>query len=210
MALILFIYFSTKKYVKYFNQVPENDTILLERQKSDVMTSEELKIFIEENLKTVYAFALSRVDNEEDAKDFAEDVIVAMYQNIDNIANENKIYAYFWGIANNTYKTYLRKKKRATLVGLDENIQSSEDVEGQIIKNEDILLIRRELAILYKEYRICTVMHYVENKSCEEIAQSLNISNEMVKYYLFKTRKMLKEGMGMIREFGEKSYNPEK
>jgi hypothetical protein len=30
----------------------------------------------------------------------------------------------------------------------------------------------------------------------------------MVKYYLFKTRKILKEGIGMTREYGEKSYNP--
>ena len=30
----------------------------------------------------------------------------------------------------------------------------------------------------------------------------------MVKYYLFKTRKLLKEGFGMTRKLGEKSYNP--
>ena len=30
----------------------------------------------------------------------------------------------------------------------------------------------------------------------------------MVKYYLFKTRKLLKEDIGMEREFGEKSYKP--
>ena len=31
---------------------------------------------------------------------------------------------------------------------------------------------------------------------------------EMVKYHLFKTRKLLKEGIGMMRKLGEKSYNP--
>ena len=36
----------------------------------------------------------------------------------------------------------------------------------------------------------------------------MNISEEMVKYYLFKTRKILKEGVNMERKFGEKSYNP--
>ena len=30
----------------------------------------------------------------------------------------------------------------------------------------------------------------------------------MVKYYLFKTRKILKEGISMEREFGEKSFRP--
>ena len=41
-----------------------------------------------------------------------------------------------------------------------------------------------------------------------QISADLGISTEMVKYYLFKTRKILKEGIGMSREFGEKSYNP--
>ena len=30
----------------------------------------------------------------------------------------------------------------------------------------------------------------------------------MVKYHLFKTRQLLKEGIGMERTYGEKSYNP--
>jgi DNA-binding MarR family transcriptional regulator len=31
----------------------------------------------------------------------------------------------------------------------------------------------------------------------------------MVKYYLFRARKIMKEGMYMVREYGEKSYNPD-
>jgi hypothetical protein len=46
--------------------------------------------------------------------------------------------------------------------------------------------------------------------SCSEVSEKLGISLEMVKYYLFKTRKILKEGIGMIREYGEKSYKPGK
>ena len=45
-------------------------------------------------------------------------------------------------------------------------------------------------------------------QSCAEIAHDLRISVEMVKYYLFKTRKIMKEGVEMTREFGEKSYHP--
>ena len=43
-----------------------------------------------------------------------------------------------------------------------------------------------------------------------ETAARLHLSLEMVKYYLFKTRKLLKEGIGMEREFGTKSYQPAK
>ncbi len=71
-----------------------------------------------------------------------------------------------------------------------------------------IPLLRRELSLLSKQYREATVAYYIYHKSCSEISTDLGISMEMVKYYLFKTRKILKEGIGMTREFGEKSYNP--
>ena len=80
--------------------------------------------------------------------------------------------------------------------------------ESEVIHREELQLLRRELALLSSQYREATVAYYIRNKSCAEIAHDLRISVEMVKYYLFKTRKILKEGVEMTREFGEKSYHP--
>ncbi len=82
------------------------------------------------------------------------------------------------------------------------------DVVSELIKNDEMNMLRRELAILAKEYRECTVAYYMEGLSCADTAKKLHISLDMVKYYLFKTRKILKEGISMEREFGEKSYKP--
>ena len=60
-------------------------------------------------------------------------------------------------------------------------------------------MLRRELALLSREYRECTVAYYFEGLSCAETASRLHISLEMVKYYLFKTRKILREGISMER-----------
>lgn len=54
-------------------------------------------------------------------------------------------------------------------------------------------LLRRELSLLSSQYREATVRYYIYGKSCSEISDELNISIEMVKYYLFKTRKILEE-----------------
>ena len=70
--------------------------------------------------------------------------------------------------------------------------------------------LRRELALLSREYRLCTVAYYFDGLSCAEIAGKYSISLEMVKYYSYKARKILKEGIIMEREFGEKSFRPAK
>ena len=72
------------------------------------------------------------------------------------------------------------------------------------------MILRRELSLLSKQYREVSIQYYIEKKSCTVIAREMNISEEMVKYYLFKTRKILKEGVTMDRKYGEKSYNPGK
>ncbi len=58
------------------------------------------------------------------------------------------------------------------------------------------------------QYREAMVLYYFENLSCSEIAVRQKISTEMVKYYLFRARKIVMEGMHMERIYGEKAIIP--
>ena len=164
--------------------------------------------FIEENMKTIYAYSLSRVSHKEDAEDLAGEIIIAILQSASKIKNEDAFFGYIWAIAGNTYKKFLRKRNRAQYTELDENMPLQIDFVEDICRSEEVNNLHRELALLSREYRECTVAYYFDGLSCAETAEKLHISLEMVKYYLFKTRKLLKEGIGMEREFGEKSYKP--
>ena len=164
--------------------------------------------FVEENLKTIFAYALSRVSNRDDAEDLTNDIVLAILQSADKIKDPNAFYGYVWGIASNTYKKFLRKKNRRMFEVLDENISDETDFTDDLLLREDIMALRRETALLSKEYRECTVAYYYDGLSSAEVSKKLIISPEMVKYYLFKTRKILKEGICMEREFGEKSFRP--
>lgn len=168
--------------------------------------------FVSENMKTIFAYSLSRVSNEEDAKDLASEIMIAIIASAPKIKNDNAIYGFVWAIASNTYKKYLRNKKRNMYDVLDEETLTyyESDLSDRLCQNEELYLLRRELSLLSHEYRECTIAYYINGMSCQAVSQSLGISLEMVKYYLFKTRKILKEGIGMVREYGEKSYNPGK
>ncbi len=166
--------------------------------------------FVEENMKTIFAYSLSRVSNQHDAEDLASEIILAILQNGDKIKMPNAFYGFVWGIAANTYKNFMRKRYKNDNESIPENLSSDDDFVAELCAREDINLLRRELSLLSSEYRECTVAYYIDGLSCSQTAQKLGISLEMVKYYLFKTRKLLKEGIGMEREYGEKSYNPAK
>ena len=66
--------------------------------------------FVEENLKTIFAYALSRVKNKDDAEDLTNDIVLAILQSEAKLKDENAFYGYVWGIAANTYRKFIRKK----------------------------------------------------------------------------------------------------
>lgn len=54
----------------------------------------------------------------------------------------------------------------------DENIaDESESVLEEIVKKEELNLLRHELSLLSKQYRETTVLYYIENLSCSEVAK---------------------------------------
>ncbi|MBS1333224.1 MAG: sigma-70 family RNA polymerase sigma factor [Clostridiales bacterium] len=178
------------------------------------MTQDRIYAFVEENMKTIFAYACSRVPHKQEAEDLAGDIIAALLAAAGRIRSEEALFGYVWTIAANTYKKYLRRKSRCAAVEWDENrlgeIPDDEDFTEALLQSERLNRLRRELSLLSGQYRECTVAYYFDGLSCAETAEKLHISLEMVKYYLFKTRKILKEGIGMERTFGEKSYKPSK
>jgi len=146
--------------------------------------------FVEENMKTIFAYSLSRVSNKYDAEDLASEIILAILQNGEKIKDPNAFYGFVWGIAANTYKNFMRKRYKNDYESIPEDLSSDDDFVDELCAREDINLLRRELSLLSSEYRECTVAYYIDGLSCSQTSQKLGISLEMVKYYLFKTRKL--------------------
>ncbi len=111
-----------------------------------------------------------------------------------------------WAVAGNVYKGWCKNRARSKDCELTENIPYNDDCLD--FEDDSLFLLRRELTLLTEKYRKAVVLYYIENMSCSEISDSLSISEGMVKYLLFKSRQILKEGMSMERNYGSQSYNP--
>lgn len=173
------------------------------------MEQEKAANLLSDNLKNIFAFSLSRLYDKSEAEDLTNDIICEVLKCAHRLKNEDAFYSFMWRIAENTFKKRIRKSNFQT-IAFDESFVGTYWVtpEDEYLQSEELHLLRRELSLLSKQYRETTVAYYITGKSCSEISADLGISTEMVKYYLFKTRKIVKEGIGMVREFGEKSYNP--
>ena len=171
----------------------------------------KLENLMTENMKAIFGFALTRLGHVHEAEALASDILYEIIKSAEHVKNEDRFYGFMWKIAEHTYIDFLRKKSKnaARTAPLDENLAGDSDSAlDAMVKQEDLHRLRRELSLLSKQYRDATVLYYIENLSCSKIAEKLNTSTEMVKYYLFRARKIIREGMLMERLYGEKSYYP--
>ena len=170
---------------------------------------------ISQKLDAIYGYAYARLYDKDQAEDLAGEIVCAMLASAKNCRDDRAFWGYAWKIAENTFRKFIRRKELCQFaaeseespVGVCEPSAETVYLEREE-EAENLYLLRRELSLLNRRYREICVAHYVENKSCSLIAKEQNISVEMVKYHLSRTRKLLKEGIAMTRKLGEKSYNP--
>jgi len=166
----------------------------------------ELHEKISDVSKTIFSYCMAKTPTREEAEDLSQDILCELIKSAENIRDDRAFYAFMWGVAGNVYKQWYRKKLKNNTCELTENIPAEEYFDDD--DGSEIYLLRRELALLSQKYRKATILYYIHGRSCSEISSALAISESMVKYLLFKSRKIMKEGMNMERNLGELSYNP--
>ena len=182
------------------------------------MENQKAAKLISDNLKNIYGYAFARLYNKDDVDELTQEIVYEVLKSAGRIKNDEAFWAFLWKVAENTFRKFIKQKERrqslSPLPDDDTFIDAGASPEEELIeserKNESLNLLRRELSLLSKTNREVCLAYYFQNKSCKEIAEQQNLSLEMVKYHLFKTRQLLKEGIGMERTYGEKSYNPAK
>ena len=176
------------------------------------MDTESAGRLLAENIKTVFGFSVSKLQDETEAQELASRIVYKVLKSAPKLKNDDSFFAFMWRISETVYADYLREKRKYACEDISD-VQYADDcrtVADEAVFREDMRLLSRELSLLSSQFRRATVMYYFDDLTCFQIAEKMNISTEMVKYYLFRARKILRKGMSMDRLFGEKSYNPVK
>lgn len=171
----------------------------------------------------IFYFCLRKTGDSHEAEDLASDItlqiLTALHEGVEILS----FPAWVWQIARNRYalwaKTNRHRGENESFIDPDdpetENLltaggyNTTPSVAEAYAHDEEMAVLRRELAFLGRDYREVVVAYYIEDRSVGDIARALGQPEGTVKSRLFRSRNLLKEGMKMAREFGPKSYKPE-
>lgn len=184
-----------------------------------MITSTDKNILIQHLIhdyeEKLFYFCLKKTNNNYAAEDLASDILLNIITALEKGIVPEHFSAWVWQIARNRYSTWANKKHKQIVSELTDDIGELEiedraTVPEDILIHEDqLLLLRREMSFISSNYRDIVVAYYFQGIKISDIALSLNLPEGTVMSKLHRARNLLKEGMKMAREFGERSYRPE-
>ena len=165
---------------------------------------------IEQMSKTMFRFCLSRTGSYHDAEDLAQEILLIACRSDHHFDDEKAFCAFVWKTAGNILKSWYRRQAGQHTEEPDENLPDhrTDELEEQARDHEQVQKILREMTRLSSDYRRVMVAYYMDGKPVREIAANLSLSESMVKYLLFQSRKHIREGINMEKELGRLSYDP--
>lgn len=163
----------------------------------------------------MFYYCLKKTGDRNEAEELSSDIALAVLHALSSYPPPEHFSAWVWKIAHNSFTKWVadRTRRRERIAGEDIgefDIADGVAPEDEIIESEQYSLLRRELAFITKDYRELISAHYIENVGVTELSRRLGIPTGTVKTRLMRARKILCEGMNMAREFGKRSYAPEK
>lgn len=176
----------------------------MEKQKADRI--------ITEFLPKIYGFAVKKSFSPQETDELCSDILLEVYRTLLRSEEIYNVEGYIWRISERTYSKYVAEKKRREGISVDfvslEAVLSYEDADLPEDADEELRLLRREVAFLTEKRREVVFRFYYEGKSISRIASELGIPSGTVKWHLNKAKKELKEGFTMERNIGKLGLSP--
>lgn len=176
-------------------------TLLNKAKQGNIIAFEKLIISHE---KTVYNIAYRMFNNEEDAKDIAQEVFIKIYKNLNKFDGNCKISTWIHRITVNTCIDELRKRKGKetssidSLIDLDDSevqkqyTDNSFNPEQSLINKEDIEDLKNAINLLSENHKTLIVLRDIQGLSYNEISEITQISLGTIKSRISRARIQLK------------------
>jgi RNA polymerase sigma-70 factor (ECF subfamily) len=160
-------------------------------------------ILYERYFKRIYNFASRRLNNTADVEETVQEVFINVFASVDSYRCEAPFSAWLFGIARRTIASRFKKKRHPTVSleaeGVDAafedwgtasvNPTAIESIEySQRVKTLNRLVQNR----LTRDQRVLFDLHHLQDLPIQEIAESLNMSENAVKSNLYRARKILR------------------
>ncbi len=151
------------------------------------MTKEQLGNVILDSQHQMYATAKSILKDDHDCADAIQETIVKAFSKLDTLRKDRFVKTWLMRILMNECYNICRKSEK--ILPIDQYMEQIETPQKESQSYGELYEAVQELR---EELRIPIVLYYVEDFSCREIAEILNISEGAVQKRLARAREKLK------------------
>ena len=147
------------------------------------------RLFAEHN-RALHAFLVSRLGNEHEAREVAQEAYVRLLQ-LQRPGAVDYLRAYLFKTALNIAVD--RARQRGTRARLDKREEAAAELidgrspERRLMAAEELAFIEKTLHELPPKYRRAFMLHRFDDWSTEQIAAELGVNKRMVRTYLSRT-----------------------
>lgn len=163
---------------------------------------------IVEYLPKIYGFAMKKAFSFDEAEELSSDIVAEVYRSFLSANEIVNTDGYVWRISEHVYSKYVSSKKKREGISIDGMDIPDDTPLWEEDSEEEIALLRREIAFLTQTRRRIVYSFYYENKSISDITKETGIPVGTVKWHLNKARNDLKEGFIMERKIGKLGIRP--
>jgi len=189
--------------------VPVNEAELIEKAQGGDLRA--FSLLVESYQERAVRVAYSILGNLEDARDEAQEAFVRAYEGLGRFRGGSRFYTWFYRILVNGCKDALRKRRMRGFFGLGtgrtreeadplDAVASAEPDARRIVADRELgATIRLEIGKLPLRQRTAFTLRYLDGRSIEEIAETMELSTGAVKAHLWQAAEKMRRALGPAR-----------
>lgn len=144
------------------------------------------------------SLAYSSVGDLKHSEDIAQEAFVEAWRKLDTLSDPEKVKAWLCGILRFKISRHRRNETHHAAndaTALDEQVADQANVDDAIIQEQEQALLWQTLEQLPETYREPLILFYREQRSVENVAYELELTEDTVKQRLSRGRKALQNAM---------------
>ncbi|MBI5473900.1 MAG: sigma-70 family RNA polymerase sigma factor [Ignavibacteriae bacterium] len=150
----------------------------------------------------IYNFIYRMVHDKHQVEDLTQEAFIKAFASLASFNEEFAFSTWLYKIATNNSIDYIRKRKLQTY-SIDKPIEAKDsdyafelpddtyEADKEMISDQRARMLNEAIGKLPEKYRKVIRLRHVDEKSYEEIAQSLKLPIGTVKAHIFRAREML-------------------
>ena len=160
-----------------------------------------LDALTKEYMDKLFYFSLKKTGDSHEAEHLTSDILENVLVSLDRGSLPEHFGAWVWAVARHRYAAWAKARRQERDRFAPDDLgeyhlpEGADPIDQQMVHQEELALLRRELAFISADYRDIVVAYYLDDRRVRDIAAALNLPESTVKSKLFRARNILKEGM---------------